>query len=80
MLLKQRVMPEAEAMRFLHGVVDMAELADKLKKRFLDNGDMLVEEVRLCVCVCVCVCICVFVPVCVCMCVCSCVCVLFLFL
>ena len=56
-------------MRFLHGVVDMAELADKLKKRFPDNGDMLVEEVRLYVCVCVCVCVCVFVRLCVCLCV-----------
>ena len=54
-------------MRFLHGVVDMAELADKLKKKFPDNGDMLVEEV--CLCVCVCVCVCVLVRLCVYVCV-----------
>ena len=32
-LLKHRVMPEAEAMRFLHGVADMTEVADKLKQK-----------------------------------------------
>ena len=53
-LLKHRVMPEAEAMRFLHGVVDMTEVADKLKQKFQDEAvDRLVEKVSFCGSVCV---------------------------
>ena len=41
-------MPEAEAMRFLHGVVDMTEVADKLKQKF---PDITMENVSFCACV-----------------------------
>ena len=41
-------MPEAAAMRFLHGVVGMTQLADKLKQEFPDDADWIMEEVRLC--------------------------------
>ena len=46
-------------MRFLHGVVDMDEVADKLKQKFPDEA---MEKVSFCACVrhvCVCVCVCV---------------------
>ena len=50
MLLKH--MPEVEAMRFLHDVVDVSQLGGKLKRKF--PGEKVVEEVCVCVCVCVC--------------------------
>jgi hypothetical protein len=46
-------MPEAETMRFLHGVVGLTELADKVKQKFPDDADRLMEKVCLCVCMCV---------------------------
>ena len=45
-------MPEVEAMRFLHDVVDVSQLEGKLKQNFPGDGEKVVEEVRLCVCVC----------------------------
>ena len=42
-----RHMPEAEALRFLHGVVDVSGLGRKLQKRY--QGEKVVEEVPLCV-------------------------------
>ena len=48
-------------MRFLHGVVDMDEVADKLKQKFPDEA---MEKVSFCACVrhvCVCVCVCVWI-------------------
>ena len=49
MLLDHGCMHEAEAMRFLHGVVDMTDLADKLTQKFPEDAGGLIEEVRLCV-------------------------------
>ena len=56
-------MSEVESMRFLHNVVDMKQLSDKLKRKFPDEANLLVEKVRVCgarvhTCVCVCVCVC----------------------
>lgn len=39
-----RHMPEAEALRFLHDVVDVHQLERKLTKNF--SGEKVVEEVR----------------------------------
>ena len=63
-LVTQRVMPEAEAMRLLHGVVDTAELVDKIKRKFPDEDkdNVVVDKVRPCAraraCMCMCVCVC----------------------
>ena len=43
-------MPEAEAMRFLHGVVDMVALAAKLKQKFPKDANGLMICVRMLVC------------------------------
>ena len=40
-------MSEVEAMRFLHDVVDVSQLEDKLKQNFPGDGDKVVEEVHL---------------------------------
>ena len=45
MLLKH--MPEVEAMRFLHDVVDVCHLERKLKQRFPGDDEEVVKEVRL---------------------------------
>ena len=50
MLLKHGVMPEAEAMRFLHGVVSTVVLASMLKLKFPKDAHTLMEEVCICVC------------------------------
>jgi len=65
-LLEHRVMPEAEAMRFLHGIVDMAQLAGKLKQKLPDDADRLVEEVCLFAGVGIhaCMCVCTWIRVC----------------
>ena len=72
MLLKH--MPEVEAMRFLHDVVDVCHLERKLKQRFPGDDEEVVKEVRICVCVLVCLCACLLSCVCVCVCVCVCLC------
>ena len=48
-------MPEVEAMRFLHDVVDVSQVEGKLKQKF--PGEKVVKEVCVCVCLCVSVCV-----------------------
>ena len=48
-------MPEVEAMRFLHNVVDLSQLECKLKDtNFSGDGEKIVEEVRMYMCTCIC--------------------------
>ena len=49
-LLKHNIMPEVEAMRFLHDLVDIYEVVDKLKLKFPGDTDLLADEVRLFLC------------------------------
>ena len=51
-------MPEAEAMRLFHGIVDMAQLERRLKHKLSHDADHLLEEVRLFVGVDVHICVC----------------------
>ena len=49
-------MPEVEAMRFLHDVVDVCHLESKLNQKF--PGEKVMEEVCVCLCVrCACDCV-----------------------
>ena len=53
MLLKHGTMSAAATTRFLHDVVDMDHLSDKLKREFPDDASVLVEKVHVrgaCVC------------------------------
>ena len=47
-VLLKHMVPEAEAQQFLDGVEDVHHLERKLKQKFPDDGNSVVEEVRLC--------------------------------
>ena len=44
---------EVEAMKFLHNVVSLKQLASKLKQNSRGNGEEIMKQVRLCISMCI---------------------------